>query len=575
MSASVTPSQGGQLNAAQRETALSELRSRTLDVLVIGGGAVGAGAALDAASRGLDVGIIEAQDWASGTSSRSSKLVHGGIRYLEQLDFKLVREALVERGLLLTEIAPHLVRAVPFLYPVKIPVVERAYVGAGMLLYDLLSYTGWRHPGIGFHRHFTRKQLRRAMPALSQHATRGGLRYFDGQVDDARLVATVVRTAVSLGARAASRVSAVAITNGGSEPHTVTARDDESGREFEIRARAIVNATGVWTEESQGMLGGPAALGVTMSKGVHIVVARESFPSELGMIIRAGKSVLYVIPWGECWIIGTTDTPWNFDKTNPAATGKDIDYILANVNRVLEVPLTREDVRSVYAGLRPLVSGRAGSTVRLSREHAVETPTEGIAIIAGGKLTTYRVMGRDAVDAAIKGRVNAGPSQTKHLPLLGAHGLAAARTSALSLVRSYGLADVVAARLLGRYGDRVAEVLRPLGEDPSLAREIANGGGAILAEALYAVTHEGAMHLRDVLERRLRISIESSDFGLAAAPEVAALMADCLGWPATVATEELTGYGAFIQRELAAMEFRDDASANALIRTTSVELSDD
>jgi glycerol-3-phosphate dehydrogenase len=385
-----TASQAGQLNAAQREIALKTLRTYTLDVLVVGGGVVGAGAVLDAASRGLDAGIIEAHDWASGTSSRSSKLVHGGIRYLEQLDFTLVREALVERGLLLRTIAPHLVRPVPFLYPLTKPVIERLYVGAGMLLYDLLSYSGGRHPGVGIHKHVSRRWLREQMPSLDSQSYAGGLRYFDAQVDDARLVVTIVRTAVSFGAAAASRVSAVEINAGQGATHSVVARDDETGELFEIHARAIINATGVCTEESQAMLGAPASLGVTMSKGVHIVVARDRFSSELGLVLRAGPSVLFVIPWGQYWLIGTTDTPWRLDKTNPVATSTDIDYLLGHVNRVLEKPLTRDDIRAVWTGLRPLVEGKARSTAKLSREHVVDVPSAGIAIIAGGKLTTRR-----------------------------------------------------------------------------------------------------------------------------------------------------------------------------------------
>jgi glycerol-3-phosphate dehydrogenase len=571
MSDSPIPSGADRLNAAQRASALDALRTRPIDVLVIGGGIVGAGAALDAASRGLAVGIIEAQDWASGTSSRSSKLVHGGIRYLEQLDFKLVREALVERGLLLRSLAPHLVRPVPFLYPVRTPIIERLYVGAGMLLYDILSYSGGRHPGVGPHKHISRKQLRQQMPGLDAAACRGGLRYFDGQVDDARLVATIVRTAVAAGALAATRVSAVAINPGDGVnsnkvgTHAVIARDEESGELFEIRARAIVNATGVWTEESQAMLRAPAGLGVTMSKGVHIVVDRDRFRSELGLILRAGASVLFVIPWGEHWLIGTTDTPWHFDKTNPAATSKDVEYLLREVNGVLEQPVTREDIRAVWAGLRPLVKGKARSTAKLSREHVVDVPRAGIAIVAGGKLTTYRVMARDAVDAALRGRLTAPRSRTQLVPLVGAHGLAAARSAAAELAARHGLSPTVAERLLGRYGDRLGEVLEQIATDPSLGHSVASGGGAILAEALYAVTHEGALHLEDVLERRLRIGLESPDSGLAAAPVVAELMAAALGWDAGTTRTELANHRQSVAQRAAAMELPDDQSANAVL----------
>ena len=559
----------GRLGPVERDAAIEALRARTLDVLVIGGGVVGAGAALDAASRGLEVGVIEAQDWASGTSSRSSKLVHGGIRYLEQLDFKLVREALIERGLLLGSIAPHLVTPVPFLYPVTRPVFELLYVGAGMLLYDLLSYSGGRRPGVPPHRHFSRGQLRQRMPGLDPAASRGGLRYFDAQVDDARLVATIVRTAVSVGAAAASRVSAVQLVPTDDQAHRVIARDEETGEQFEIRTRSIVNATGVWTEESQAMLGESAGLGVTMSKGVHIVVARDRFDSELGLVLRAGASVLFVIPWGESWLIGTTDTPWHLDRANPAATAGDIDYLLGQVNRVLVTPIGRDDIRGVYAGLRPLVARRAAPTTKLSREHAVDVPREGIAVIAGGKLTTYRIMARDAVDAATRHRVAAPRSTTERIPLVGAAGLEEARLSSLELVRSLGLPDELASRLLGRYGDRAAEVLAPVTADAALGRPIAGGCGAIRAEALYAVTHEGALHLADVLERRIRISMESTDFGAEAAPEIAAIMAGCLGWSSARTRDELASHRVAIEHLRAAMTQPNDDSADAQLTATA------
>ncbi len=351
MSKTATSPGTGRLNTAQRDSARAAMKSQVLDVLVIGGGVVGAGAALDAATRGLTVGIIEKSDWASGTSSRSSKLVHGGIRYLEQLNFKLVKEALVERGLLLRTIAPHLVKPVSFLYPVTTPLAERLYVGAGMALYDLFSYAGGRHPGVGLHRHLSRKRVRAELPGLNRTACRGGISYFHAQVDDARLVTTLVRTAVSRGVHAMNRAGAVEIMPGtGSGNHTVLVSDEETGERFEVQARSIINATGVWTAESQAMLGVDSAVEVTMSKGIHILVDRDRFPSTMGLILRAGASVLFVIPWGNYWIIGTTDTPWDLGKTNPSATSADVQYLLDHVNKVLEVPIVHEDIRGVYAG---------------------------------------------------------------------------------------------------------------------------------------------------------------------------------------------------------------------------------
>jgi glycerol-3-phosphate dehydrogenase len=361
-------------------------------------------------------------------------------------------------------------------------------------------------------------------------------------------------------------VTVVAINPGTDGTHTIVARDEESGEVFEIRTRAIINATGVWTAESQAMLGGRSGLAVTMSKGVHIVVDRDRFRSAIGLLLRAGASVLFVIPWGRYWIIGTTDTPWDLDKSNPVATSQDIDYLLAQVNVVLETPITRADIRGVWAGLRPLVKGKAGSTAKLSREHVVDVPQEGIAVIAGGKLTTYRVMARHAVDAATKGRVNAAPSRTHEVPLVGARELGGTQHIVSEMLAAFGLDESQGERLIGRYGDRLDEVLRPIRANPSLREPITNGGGAILAEALYAVTHEGALHLEDVLERRLRVAMESTDFGLGAAPEVAAVMAGQLGWSLSRVRDEIDNYSDFVAQQRAAMALPDDASADARMR---------
>lgn len=324
---------------------------------MVGGGIVGGGAALDAVTRGLSVGIVEARDWGSGTSSRSSKLVHGGIRYLEQLNFTLVREALIERGLLLQRIAPHLVKPVRFLYPLNHRVWERFYIGIGMAMYDVFSWSGGRPPGVPHHRHLTRTQVLRSMPSLKKDAFVGGMTYYDAQVDDARYVASLVRTAASYGAHASSRVRIEGFIKVGERVVGAHAHDIQTGEHFDIKAKQVVNATGVWTDDTQAMVGTRGQFKVRASKGVHLVVPRDRFQSNSGMILRTEKSVLFVIPWGRHWLIGTTDTDWYLDKAHPAATAADIDYILEHVNKVLAVPLTREDVEGVYAGLRPLLAG--------------------------------------------------------------------------------------------------------------------------------------------------------------------------------------------------------------------------
>ncbi len=345
------------LGPAERAAAIEALKTVELDILVVGGGIVGTGCALDAVTRGLSVGLVEARDFASGTSSRSSKLVHGGIRYLEQLNFRLVREALIERGLLLQRIAPHLVKPVRFLYPLKKRVVERLYVGAGMLLYDVFSYSGGRPPGVPHHRHLTKGQVQRAIPSLANDALVGGITYYDAQVDDARYVANLARTAAHYGAHLATGVRVEGFIKVGERVVGVQARDVHTDERFEIRAKQVVNATGVWTDDTQSMVGERGQFKVRASKGVHLVVPRDRFQSKMGLLLRTEKSVLFVIPWGRHWLIGTTDTDWHLDKAHPAATAADIDYLLEHVNAVLAVPLTREDVEGVYAGLRPLLAG--------------------------------------------------------------------------------------------------------------------------------------------------------------------------------------------------------------------------
>ena len=335
-------SQPSALGPQARERALEALASTAaspeageLDVLVVGGGIVGTGTALDAVTRGLTTGLIEQRDLGSGTSSRSSKLIHGGLRYLEMFDFGLVREALEERGLLLTRLAPHLVRPVPFLYPLH-TAAERPYVGAGLLLYDTMAMLGKYDMGVPRHRHLFRRQVARIAPDLRTDDLHGAIRYYDCQVDDARLVVTVARTAALHGAHVATRTRVTGFLREGERVVGVRARDLETGRELEVRARVVVNAAGVWTDEIQEMVGGRGSLDVQASKGIHLVVPRDRIRSEAGFITRTEKSVLFVIPWGRHWIIGTTDTDWNLDKAHPAASKADIDYVLDHVNAILK-----------------------------------------------------------------------------------------------------------------------------------------------------------------------------------------------------------------------------------------------
>jgi glycerol-3-phosphate dehydrogenase len=553
------------LGPEERAAAISALKERELDVLVVGGGIVGTGAALDAVTRGLSTGLLEARDFASGTSSRSSKLVHGGIRYLEQLDFGLVREALIERGLLLQRIAPHLVKPVRFLFPLTHRVWERAYIGAGMLLYDIFSWTGGRPPGVPHHRHLTRTQMLRAIPSIKKSAFTGGLTYYDAQVDDARYVAVLARTASFYGARVASRVRVEGFLKVGERVVGVTAHDLETGEKFEVRAKQVVNATGVWTDETQGMVGERGQFKVRASKGIHLVVPRDRFQSKMGVILRTEKSVLFVIPWGRHWIIGTTDTDWHLDKAHPAATAADIDYVLEHVNQILAVPLTRDDVEGVYAGLRPLLAGESEQTSALSREHVVAHTVPGLVVVAGGKWTTYRVMAKDAIDAAadaLDGRVP--ESVTQDIPLLGAEGYQAAWNKRGKIARHFGVHTVRIEHLLNRYGVLTDEILDLIKARPELAEPLPGADDYIQAEVVYAASHEGALHLEDVLARRTRISIEAWDRGVSAAPVAARLLAEVLGWDEARVDREVQTYLRRVQAERESQLQPDDESADRI-----------
>jgi glycerol-3-phosphate dehydrogenase len=550
------------LGPEQRRAAIAAMRDGELDILVVGGGIVGVGSALDAVTRGLNVGLVEARDWSAGTSSRSSKLVHGGIRYLEQLNFALVREALIERGLLLQRIAPHLVKPVKFLYPLTHHLWERFYIGTGMAMYDVFSYSGGRPPGVPHHRHLTRTQLYRAIPALKKGAMIGGLTYYDAQVDDARYGASVARTAAHYGAHVATRVRAEGFVKVGERVVGVEAHDLETGERFTIRAKQVVNATGVWTDDTQALVGERGQFKVRASKGVHLVVPRDRIQSTMGMILRTEKSVLFVIPWGRHWIVGTTDTDWHLDKAHPAATASDIDYILEHINAVLAVPLTREDVEGVYAGLRPLLSGESEQTSQLSREHIVTHTVPGLVVIAGGKWTTYRVMAKDAIDAAVSALDGRIPSSvTQDIALVGAEGYQAAWNQRAATAARHGLHPARVEHLLNRFGTLTDEVLGLIDERPELAAPVPGADDYLQAELVYAASHEGALHLDDVLARRTRISIEAWDRGVSAAPVAAGLMAEVLGWDAEHERLEVETYLERVRAERASQTMPDDESA--------------
>ncbi|MDN6202427.1 MAG: glycerol-3-phosphate dehydrogenase/oxidase, partial [Micrococcaceae bacterium] len=376
-------------------------------------------------------------------------------------------------------------------------------------------------------------------------------------------VMDLVRTAANYGAVAANRVKVVDFVREAGRVVGARLADQESGEEFTVRAKQIVNATGVWTDETQDLVTDRGQLRVKASKGVHLVVPRDRFQSTVGLILRTEKSVLFVIPWGRHWIIGTTDTAWTLDKAHPAASSEDIDYILDHVNKVLKRPLTREDVEGVYAGLRPLLAGESDSTAKLSREHVVTHPVPGLVVVAGGKYTTYRVMARDAIDEAVRSMdLNAPASCTETIPLLGAEGFQAAWNSRHRMAKSSGLHVSRVEHLLGRYGSLARDVLALATADPELARPLPGADDYLAAEVVYATTHEGARHVEDVLTRRTRVSIESWDRGVAAAPVVAGIMAPLLGWSQAQCDREVAFYEARVAAERASQEQPDDESAD-------------
>ena len=556
------------LGPDQRSAMLARMAGEQLDVLVVGGGVTGAGVALDAAARGLSVGLVEQRDWASGTSSRSSKLIHGGLRYLEQLNFKLVHEALTERGLLLSRLAPHLVQPVPFVYPLRHPVWERFYAGAGVALYDAMAGMFTGSAGLPRHKHLTRNGALRMIPSMRKDALTGALRYYDAQVDDARFVVTLGRTAAQYGAAVATSTRVVELLREGERVVGARVADLESGATFDVRAKVVINASGVWTDDIQQLVG-RGRIRVRASKGIHLVVPRDRIHADAGMILKTEKSVLFVIPWPagakqRHWIIGTTDTAWDLDKAHPAASRADIDYLLDHVNTVLATPLTHEDVEGVYAGLRPLLTGESEATSKLSREHAVVQGVAGLVTVAGGKYTTYRVMAADAVDAAARGvdrRVPA--SVTAEVPLLGAEGYHVRWNQRQDLAQASGLHVARIEHLLRRYGGRIDEVLALVAERPELGAPLEGADDYLAVEASYAASHEGALHLDDVLTRRTRISIETWDRGVSAAPVVADLMGDVLGWDKATREREVAHYLARVEAERESQLQFDDATADA------------
>jgi glycerol-3-phosphate dehydrogenase len=533
-----------------RATNLRRLAENEFDALVIGGGITGAGVALDAAARGYSVALVEKADFASGTSSKATKLVHGGIRYLPQFDFGLVHEALVERGLLIQN-APYLVRPLTFVLPlyedaqrpVGVPFTPPGGRGLGLMLdaglwmYDLMA--GRR--SVGRHRRISAERAEELVPTLNRAGLKEAFTYNDAQTNDSRLTIAVLRTAAQHGAVIANYAEVTGFTRQGDTLSGALVRDVLTDEMITMSARHIVNATGVFAEQVASLANDMLNVKIEPSKGVHLVVPRERVGiSDTAVVLPEtdDKRILFVVPWGSRAIIGTTDTGTG-DLDHPTATSADIHYLLRHVNLYLDVQLTEDDIITTYAGYRPLVSTRGARTANLSRTHVVLQDPSGLVTIVGGKLTTYRRMAQDTVDVLAKrdGMPRAHPTQ--RLPLSGAVGWRWAQSDLKARAQSLGLPPDSEEHLAFNYGRNAETILDLIERDPDLSQRLEADLPYVRAEVVYASRYEMAIRLEDVLARRTRLILEARDQGIRVAPEVAQLMGKELGWsPARVQAEE-------------------------------------
>jgi glycerol-3-phosphate dehydrogenase len=535
---------------AQRAADITALTSTTWDVVIVGGGIVGCGALLDAVSRGLRAALVEQDDIAAGTSSRSSRLIHGGLRYLEQFRFGLVRQALDERSNLLA-LAPHLVRIEPFLFPIYgLPYLSKAFYDAGLTLYDVL---GARHDG-GWHKRLSRAATLELAPTLRKKGLRGGLLYHDGVEDDARYTLAVARTAITAGGVAVTRVRATGTRPSGTTGiTTLQAIDLATDRHLDMTTAAVVDATGVWAAEPGHPFAG-GSMRILPSRGAHLVVPRDRIPNKTGLTIRVPGKIVFLVPWSDHWLIGTTDAPFEGPAARPSAAGWEVDRLLDTVNATMDVDLGRSDVVGTFAGLRPLIAPSDGSTVKASREHRISVGSDGVVRIGGGKYTTYRVMARDVIDAVLgPDGAKAPPSDTAERRLVGAAEAEALARIADDLATIPAVADVSpdAARVLvDRHGTEAPAVVA-LGAELDLIHPLVEGRPFVEAEVAWAARHELASSIDDVLARRTRLAQELPDRGAGVAPRVAAILGPELGWGAARQALEVEMYLASARREFA------------------------
>jgi len=559
------------LGPAERAAAIERLKSKEVDILVVGGGIVGAGSALDAVTRGLSVGILEARDWASGTSSRSSKLVHGGLRYLQQGDVRLVYEALAERQRLRKN-APHLVKVLPFLLPVfgkggVIPKKLSRALGSAMWMYDV---TGGARIG-RLHKRISADEARAHMPTLPADKLASSYLYYDAQADDARLTLTLARTAaIDFGAAVVNGARVVEILKGADGKAIgarVEAADDQGTViQIDVHADAVVNAAGVWSDDIRSFDEGTHPNSIRPAKGIHITVPWSKVRNDIAVVVpvRKDKRSIFVVPWGEFTYIGTTDTDYDGPIDDPQCTPEDIAYLLGAMNDAMTVELTEADILGTWAGLRPLVRD-AGSerTADLSRRHRVSPSTSGVVTVTGGKLTTYREMAADTIDLVLEQVLGAKAvervakhSRTRRLPLRGAEGYTEVLAAADN---TPGVPATLVDHLANRYGGEARALLAMIERDADLAEPLVPGLPYVRAEAVYAVRYEMARSVDDILSRRTRARLLGRDASAAAAPAVAALVAADLGWDEAEQDRQVKAFRALVDEERQAADLPETA----------------
>lgn len=534
-----------------RDATLQSLVDTPVDLLIIGAGITGAGIARDAAMRGFRTAIIDKADFGAGTSSHSSRLIHGGVRYLEQYAFHLVFESSRERRILL-KIAPHLVRPLEFLFPVyrggRVPAWQ---IRAGMWLYDLLS--AFRN--VRRHRWLSPKKVRNVEPGLRDRGLKGAALYFDAQVDDARLVVANIRAALRADAVAANYVEATALLKPDGRIRGAAIRDVLTGQTGTIRASVVVNATGPWSDTLRRLDDPGAKPMLRPTKGAHVAVPRRRVANEHAVTLFSpiDGRVMFVLPWRELAYVGTTDTDADSSPDALRVTTDDVTYLLRSANAAFpDAHLTTNDVVSAWAGLRPLLRQDAGTPSQVSREHMIQESAQGLVSIVGGKLTTYRVMARDVVDRvakrlhALDGRAIAPHAPTDREALPG--GESADLEVLVEAARARGAPDATARHLVGSYGSEAAAVLNLVDRERALGGPIVAKRPEIWAEVVYAVEREMAQRVQDVLIRRLHLYYELRDQGLSVAGAVAARMKKLLGWDDTREAEELRDYTQFVER---------------------------